>query len=947
MRSSKLKQKAEPKKKIFSKKKLVSIEDPNNITTKFKNEAFNKLMERNLENQERLNTVEFSERPQIKNQRNSSTKKSLRIPRSNSAYRRENSYSNRNRLSSNSKRNYYENLSKSRKNLLEMVPDQDDPELYPTNVIRAKKIFRDPYSVNKYREYPNLIGGVLTQANLYNVNDNKNYNDSIRYKPLDDIFNEQSSIFSRKVNDNNNSSNMSFNSDFKRDARPDQLKNLNASRNNNIRKIKLDENNSTIDNNTINTINTINDSNDKEIKIKRNSIKERKSETFENNGKKLSPIASMHNSNEIQRENTNDMIKEYIKTYTNKNNEKDISPIPRKSEVEKDLRNILIIENVNNFTLYNHEKNNNKNAFIGNLKQSSEEDFVIYKSYDMNKDIGKDKNNKENQFNNLETEKSENLSYNYKKSKGEKNIIRSDDKDGKLSFNNDDEILNYIKKKIKEEKENEYYKGKMKYNYFILTKKFHGKVLYEIGLENDLNEINNILKKENVEVEHEPVAFITLKELAQLKDTDGYKEIERLKNDNLKLKEEIENLNQENKKLQKDIDIMNVQNKKFNNKNNDESEKLKEEIEKLKVENERLKNKLNTQKENLERNTPLVNDNNKLMDELSNLNEKNKEIEHQLKEKQNLIEEYEYEIKILKEKEKDKDKEKEKEKDKDKEKEEDSNENKKLIEDNKRLQAEREKFIKYINELNEYDEKVISEYKKVKAQLQIEIQKNNMNKNNAATVKKYFTNRELGIISNKMINIVTSQVSQINKQAKNKKSENVIDFMDSVEIMNTKPEGKDEMTQTQEESNYYKDFYDENKGSYKGSLNSNTKQSIRESRDDKKFQRKKLPLKNEDYIDENKKKNKIGFNDEEEDDWDNFIPRNKREESLKRAMKRLEYKKKRDEEKNKFRKSEKITGMAGDLEEALNKRDGRLYMDEDYDQNKDYEDEEYDDNYYE
>ena len=166
MRSSKLKQKAEPKKKVYSKKKLVSIEDPYNITTKFKNETFNKLMERNLENQERLNTVEFSERPQIKDQRNSSTKKSLRIPRSNSAYRRENSYSNRNRLSSNSKRNYYENLSKSRKNLLEMVPDQDDPELYPTNVIRAKKIFRDPYSVNKYREYPNLIGGVLTQANL-------------------------------------------------------------------------------------------------------------------------------------------------------------------------------------------------------------------------------------------------------------------------------------------------------------------------------------------------------------------------------------------------------------------------------------------------------------------------------------------------------------------------------------------------------------------------------------------------------------------------------------------------------------------------------------------------------------------------------------------------------------------------------------------------------------
>ena len=859
MKSSKLKQKTEPKKKVFSKKKLVLVEDPSNMTAKFKNEVFNKLMERNLENQERLNTGEFSERPQMKDQRNSSAKKSLRIPRSNSAYRRENSYSNRNRLSSNSKRNYYENLSKSRKNLLEMVPDQDDPELYPTNVIRAKKVFRDPYSANKFREYPNLIGGVLTQANFYNVNENKNYNDSIRYKPLDDIFNEQSSIFSRKVNDNNNSSNMSFNSDLKRDQRPEQTKKRNSSRNNNIRKIKIDENNnSTIDNNTINTINTINDSNDKEIKIKRNSIKDRKSETFENNGKKLSPIVSKHNSIEIQRENTNDMIKEYIKTYNKnnnikekENNKKNINSIPKKSEVEKDneakkkdLRNLLKIENINNFSLYNHENNNNKNAFSGNLKQSLEEDFVICKSYDMNRDLG------------MENEKPKNLNYSYKKSKGEKNI-RNDDNDGKLSFNNDDEILNYIKKKIKEEKENEYYKGKMKYNYFILTKKFHGKVLYEIGLENDLNEINNILRKENVEVEHEPVAFITLKELAQLKDTEGYKEIERLKNDNLKLKEEIEKLNQENKKLQKDIDIMNVQNKKFNNKNNDESQKLREEIEKIKEENVKLKNKLNTQKENLEGNSPLINDNNKLMDELSKLNEKNKEIEHQLKEKQNLIEEYEYEIKILKEKEKEK--EKDKDKDKDKGKEGDSKENEKLIEENKRLQAEREKFIKYIKELNEYDEKVITEYKKVKAQLQIEIQKNNLNKYNDPNVKKYFTNRELGIISNKMINIVTSQNKK--QQPKNKKSENVIDFMDSVEIMNTKPEGKDEMTQTQEENSYYKDFYDENKGSYRSPLNSNTKQSIRESRDDKKFRNKKLPLKNEDYIDDNKKKKKVGFND--------------------------------------------------------------------------------------
>ena len=115
--------------------------------------------------------------------------------------------------------------------------------------------------------------------------------------------------------------------------------------------------------------------------------------------------------------------------------------------------------------------------------------------------------------------------------------------------------MHYIKKKIREEKDDEYNKGKVKYNYFILTKKFHGKILYEIGLENDLDKINDILRKENVEVEHEPVAFITLKELNQLKSSENNEEIEKLKNeieklnqDNLKLKEELEKMNQENKK---------------------------------------------------------------------------------------------------------------------------------------------------------------------------------------------------------------------------------------------------------------------------------------------------------------------------------------------------------------------------------------------------------------
>lgn len=986
MKSSKLRQKNDPKKKVKSKNKLVIIEEPVNVNSKFKNEAFNKLLGRNPEAKEKLNTIDYTEKADISEQRNSSTQKGIQSPRSRSTYKRENSYSNRNKLSSNSRKNYYENLSKSRKNLLEMVPGQDDPELYPTNVIRTKKVFRDPYTVNKYKEYPN-------QANFYNINDNKNFNNSIRIKPLDDISNEQQS-------------NISFNSDFKRDSKSEQPRNQNhnVTKNNNIKKVKIDDdNNKSIDNGN----------DDKEIiKIKRDSMKDRKSDTLENNGKRLSPIISAYVSNELKRENTDkndvqDMIGEYINTNTdnndndmnknnnaddelekalkeeradNKNKKSNLTPsqfkVEEKEEPKKDNKDLFTIETINNFTIYKNEKNDNKNknAFAENLEKSPEEDFTIYgkeennKNKDSDKDIeNKDIENKvkENHFDNLDTIKCEEISYIFVKPKTKKNRVINEDSDGKLSFNNDDEVLHYIKKKIREEKNSEYNKGKMKYNYFILTKKFHGKMLYEIGLENDLNEINNILRKENVEIEHEPVAFITIKELNQLKGGEISEEIERLKGEIEKvnqekeqLKEEIEKMNQENKKLQKDLDIVNFQNKKLSNKTSDENEKLKEDIEKMSKENEKLKKKLEIKNKSLEENSSLMNDYNKLVDEVEKLNEKNKEIENELNEKQNLIEEYEVK---LKEKENDK----EKEKNNDKEKATDSQENEKLIEENQRLQAEREKFIKYINELQAYDEKVILEYQKVKSQLQIEIQKNNLNNNNPQNVKKYFTNNELSVNSNEKINILTEPIDD--NKSKSKKAGNVIDFMDSHEILSSKPEGKDEYIQTEEENNNNDYLFEERKKSNRTSLNKNansTKQTIRQSREGKKMVKKdnikrpsikqdkikdKKILKNEEYIDENKKKNKVGFKKEEDSSLNDFVPKNKREESLKRAMKRIENKRKRDAlnaEKTKFRKSEKIKGMAGDLEKTLSKGDGKLYVDEEYEKEREQEEEEYEDNNY-
>ena len=1006
MKSSRLRQKNEPKKKIRSKNKLVIIEEPVNVNSKFKNEAFKKLWERNKDSKEKLNTIEYSERVETTNGRNTSTKKTHRSPRSNSAFKKDNNI-NRNKLSSKSSRkNYYENLSKSKKNLLEPVKDQNDPELYPTNVIRTKKVFRDPYNVNKFKEYPNLIGGVLTQANYYNVNENKNYNDSTRYKPLDDIFNEQSSISTRKAMENNNQSpNMSFNSDFKKDLKNDQGNNDNNARDNNIRKIKVDEDNN----------NTIDNKDENDINIKRDSIKD----TFVNNGNKISPIISKLNSNEIKRENTNEQIGEYININTDnnengninddeinrnnkvddevdkdkfdkglqdeinnknkfenvKNENKELTLTPKqidgeqkekekenekeepiKTPIKKDLQ---MIETINNFSIFNIS-NNNKNTFSENLKQSSEDDFTIFRTVDINKEKEKEEENKKDieeekekekekerekeksYFNNLEPIKCEDVSYIYKKPKNKKNLMGAENIDGKLSFNNDDEVLHYIKKKIREEKDNEYNKGKVKYNYFILTKKFHGKILYEIGLENDLDKINDILRKENVEVEHEPVAFITLKELNQLKTGENNEEIEKLKNevekltqDNLKLKEELEKVNQDNKKLQKDLDIASFQNKKLNNKNNDENEKLKEEIEKINKENEKLKKRLDIKNKNSEENNSLVNELNKLSDEIEKLNEKNKSIENELNEKRKLIDEYE---KKLKEKENENEA---SPKEKEKEKEVNDKENEKIIEENKRLKDEREKFIKYINELQAYDEKVILEYQKVKKQLLIEVQKNNMNNNNPINPKKYFTNDELGITSNEIINILA--------QTKNdkEKSENKIGFNEAQEVINSKPEGKDELIQKEKEENkndINNDINEEKVNSNQNQLAQSSKENIEENKEGKKLLKKENnKLKNEDYIDENKKKNKVSFLEKEDS-----APKNKREESMKKAMKRLENKRKRDsenEEKNKLRKSEKISGLAQQLENTLNKGEGRIYVDEEYEKNRlQEEEEENDDN---
>ena len=853
MRPSNLKLKNDSKPNLKSKKKLVIQEEPIS-NSRFKNEAFQKLYERNNASKDRLNASD-----------NNTSRKNYHDSRSNS------------KLKDNKNSQKRFNISQKRNN-----------NNLQNNNTRSKKIYRLPYNPRKFKFYPNLIGGVLNQVNYYNTNNNNNYNDNVRYKPIETFFNEQSSINSvkKEKENNNNSPNISFNSDNQNVPKNDN----NENNINNIRKIKVDEvdynDNGNANDNIYNNYNIEN-----EMKVNADSIKNRKNDVIKKNGKSISPIISPLDSNEVRmNKESNDNIDQYVYNNNDKSDEgvqENNYNMPLNEERKDDNinnynNNYDYNINENNINLRNAKKANNFTPTQFNVEQNENEEnnaqeeiqedkinvvnkkidllaiekinnFMIFNNFknyfnDLEKiptNIFSINNDKEYIFDNLEAIKYDDINYIGKKTKkGNKSNI--EDEDGKLTFNNDDEVLHYIKKKIREEKDNEYNKDKVKYNYFILTKKFHGKALYEIGLENNLNYINSILEKENVEIEREPVIFITKKELEKLKNNQQ-------ENNFTNSNEEIESLKKENEKLKAEIDLIN--------------------------------------KNYEEKNTNLINDYNNLYKEYEKLYNYNKEIENEINNKQNIINEYKIKI--------------------------DENENKinecdKILEDYNRLKKEREKFIKYINELNEYDEKVILEYQKVKQQLEIEKQKNNLNNNNTPNTKKYFTNEELEIENNNQIPIPVIYNTEGSNEEE-EREENI----------------EEEINQNNYDNNNNYDEYDQNNNNVETAYDPHIKEDANNIKVVKFDDNGK-----ENEIQELKNKKKVTFEEENDE-----LKNKKREESWNRAMKRINNNKRRmdkiSEDKKKVRKSDKIKGMAGSLEDRLKNNEGKLYVDLEYEQNKD------------
>ena len=218
------------------------------------------------------------------------------------------------------------------------------------------------------------------------------------------------------------------------------------------------ENNDNTNDNIYNSYNVEN-----EIKlVNPDNMKNRKSDVIEN-GKTISPIISSQGTDENRiKKEKNDIIGQYVNNNPEKNDNLNDSnankPISEEiiDDSHPDKRNFEV-QNVKEFVI-------NKND---NLELTPEKKFSIYHGKERNSSDTKD---------------------DYKKHQN---------REGKLIFNNDEEVVDYIKKRLKDDIDEEYNSG-IKYNFFNLQKKFRGRILYEIGLENDIKKINAILEKQNV-----------------------------------------------------------------------------------------------------------------------------------------------------------------------------------------------------------------------------------------------------------------------------------------------------------------------------------------------------------------------------------------------------------------------------------------------------------------
>ena len=336
----------------------------------------------------------------------------------------------------------------------------------------------------------------------------------------------------------------------------------------------------------------------------------------ENNKKKKNIIRIMNNNN--------NQIVQNLDTSINNNN-KNKPKIENKPPVKKKNNSFFINDTIpitiNQFNQkeYNDKEYNDKeynNNILGtvsnktyNNKHSLHKKFLtniyyngILTSNDNNINYN---DNKENISNNRilvkkRPIKENNTNYDlaslkskvYKKNKYDKIFVNpnisfsyiSKDKN-KIKFNNENEIIDYIYNKFEEDKKVSNDK-KLKYTGFILTKKYKGKILHEIRIQDDINKLNQKIKEEKIQVGNEFVEIITSNHKDKLHNSNNI--ISDLENEISKLKQEIESMNK--KDILKNELIKKLEKEKRNI--IEENEKFKKDLEQIKQLNCNLENQL-------------------------------------------------------------------------------------------------------------------------------------------------------------------------------------------------------------------------------------------------------------------------------------------------------------------------------------------------------------------
>ena len=128
-------------------------------------------------------------------------------------------------------------------------------------------------------------------------------------------------------------------------------------------------------------------------------------------------------------------------------------------------------------------------------------------------------------------------------------IISKKAEEKKLIFNNEDELIEYVYNKFEDErKKKNYFNKKLRFTGFVLSKKYKGKNLCDIRIGDDIDQINKLLKSENILINDNRVEFKYVDEMNNIKILEN--EIKKQKEEKEKLKKQDNKKNELIKKLE-------------------------------------------------------------------------------------------------------------------------------------------------------------------------------------------------------------------------------------------------------------------------------------------------------------------------------------------------------------------------------------------------------------